>query len=119
MLTNYEGTFEFYQKKIIFQIQPSKNEPSIWIPQTTDPSKALKAVASTSEYSLMLNSKAMKYLDDNHLAHMAMNSPLAQPNNSSYLSSPANVTRFGLPENNASVGTQDFLGNYNLRKDSM
>jgi len=62
----------------------------------------------------MLNDMAMKYLNDDHLVHMAMRSPLNQQNSS--LNTPSNVTRYGLPENNASVATLEHLKNYNLRQ---
>ena len=92
---------------------PRKDEPSFWaIPKAT-----AAPIACTSEYSLMLNDKAMKYLSDEQLAQMAANSPMNQSNTSSTSSrTPVNLTRYGMPENNMSLGTEKYLENYHLRQ---
>ena len=65
----------------------------------------------------MLNDKAMKYLSDEQLAQMAANSPMNQSNTSSISSkTPVNLTRYGMPENNMSLGTEKYLENYHLRQ---
>ena len=65
----------------------------------------------------MLNDKAMKYLSDEQLAQMAANSPMNQSNTSSTSSrTPVNLTRYGMPENNMSLGTEKYLENYHLRQ---
>ena len=99
---------------------PRKDEPSFWaLPHASDPFKMsgpAAPIASTSEYSLMLNDKAMKYLSDEQLVQMAANSPLNQSNSSSTSRTPVNLTRYGMPENNMSLGTEKFLEKYNLRQ---
>ena len=100
---------------------PRKDEPSLWaLPHASDPFKMsgpAAPIASTSDYSLMLNDKAMKYLSDEQLVQMAANSPLNQSNSSSSTSrTPVNLTRYGMPENNMSLGTEKFLENYHLRQ---
>ena len=100
---------------------PRKDEPSLWaLPHASDPFKMsgpAAPIASTSDYSLMLNDKAMKYLSDEQLVQMAANSPLNQSNSSSLTSrTPVNLTRYGMPENNMSLGTEKFLENYHLRQ---
>ena len=99
---------------------PRKDEPSLWaLPHASDPFKMsgpAAPIASTSDYSLMLNDKAMKYLSDEQLVQMAANSPLNQSNSSSTSRTPVNLTRYGMPENNMSLGTEKFLENYHLRQ---
>ena len=99
---------------------PRKDEPSFWaLPHASDPFKMsgpAAPIASNSKHNLMLNDKAMKYLSDEQLVQMAANSPLNQSNSSSTSRTPVNLTRYGMPENNMSLGTEKFLEKYNLRQ---
>ena len=70
---------------------------------------------STTEYSLMINSLSLKYLDDDQLTHVARTSP--QQQNISL--EQENYSRYGLPENNVSVATKEFLSNNRLTKSTL
>ena len=56
----------------------------------------------------MINTAATRYMNDVQLTHVAKNSPQQQSDVSLH---PSNLTRYGLPENNMSVATQEFLKN--------
>ena len=88
-------------------------DPSMWYPQAVDPFLNCPSVTSTSDYSLMINSAALKYLNDAQLTHVAKKSP---QNMMSSPLEPANVTRYGLPEHNISKATRDFLSAHDLSK---
>ena len=94
-------------------VQPS-DYPSYYIESPNNP---LENRHSTSEYSLMLNTAAMKYLEDDPaaMATIIRNSPMSssrpRPN-----FEPGNVTLYGLPEDNVSLATRDFLTKNQLMK---
>ena len=78
-------------------------DPSLWYPQAVDPFQN-PTVNTTTDYSLMINSAALKYLNDAQLTQVAQKSP----QNASTLE-PANVTRYGLPEGTMSVSTREYF----------
>ena len=102
-------------------IRPTRNlvqasdYPSYYIESANNPLE--NNAHSTSEYSLMLNTAAMKYLEDDPaaMATIIRNSPLSssrpRPN-----FEPRNVTLYGLPEENVSLATRDFLTKNKLMK---
>jgi hypothetical protein len=104
----------FLTKEDIFPTRSEakmSNDPSSWYPQATDPFQNNPPVTSTSDYSLMLNTAALKYLDDAQMTHIAMKSPRNEKKKKLSSLEPANVTLYGLPENTMSIATRDFFSN--------
>lgn len=92
----------------------SLSDASLWHPRAENPfenqpSYSGMVTTSTSDYSLMINSAALKYLNDAQLTHVAMTSPKNHKSKESVDLTPANVTLYGLPENNLSMATKEFL----------
>ena len=83
---------------------PKPIDPSMFHPRAVIPSE----ITSTSDYSLMIQTQAMKYLNDEALTHLAKISP-HQKNERQVNFEPANLTQYGLPEGNVSLATRDFL----------
>jgi len=85
---------------------------SIWHPRATEPS-LLSTTESTSEFSLMLNSAALKYLSDEQLAHVAMRNSgasVAGPVAVGAASSDGDVSRHGgLPDEDLSFAAKRYL----------
>lgn len=100
----------FISKEDLYPKKDEKKETSIWYPRAMDPGQ-VSSVASTSDYSLMINSAALKYLNDAQLTQVARKSP-----HSNVSFEPANVTRYGLPEHNISQSTRHFLSSNDLTK---
>lgn len=101
----------FISKEDLYPRKEDKKETSVWYPQAMDPFQNGPSVASTSDYSLMINSAALKYLNDAQLTQVARKSP-----HSNVSFEPANVTRYGLPEHNISQSTRQFLSSNDLTK---
>ena len=107
----------FIRKEDLFPVpedrknrKPEVDEASGWYyPKTV---ASTTKTPNTSEYSLMINSAALKYLNEAQLAHIALKSPQNNQTGSGSRNQPvpdANVTRFGLPEDNVSQATYEFL----------
>ena len=81
-----------------------------FLPRANDP---IKNFQPSSEYSEMINGLSLKYFDDKQLTNVARTSP-QQHNNISI--EQGNYSKYGLPENNMSVATKEFLSNNRLTK---
>jgi len=66
---------------------------------------------SNSEYSQMINEKAIQYLNRPKLTPVEKDST---QKNDKFSSDPANFSRYGLPDNNISVATKEFLSKNRL-----
>ena len=62
----------------------------------------------------MINNAAIQYLNESQLGYIAKHSPQASKNNATL--EQANFSRYGLPENNVSVATKEFLSRNRLTK---
>ena len=88
-------------------LYPKKEQRNTWFPQATDPFDE-PSRPSTTEYSMMINTKALEYLDDPQLTFLAARSPLQQQANAQKLQQ-ANLSKYGLPEHQATHSTIDYL----------
>ena len=103
----------FINKEDLYPRKEQSKEGN-WYPEATDPfrnDEPLKATAtSTSAYSLMINTAALKYMDDPQLTYLAARSPMQQQKKPETLEQ-SNVSRFGLQEHQVSQATRDYLTN--------
>ena len=89
----------FIQPKDLQQpARAARSDVSMWHPTAAEPS-VLSHTETTTDFSLMLNSAALKYLDDRQLTEVASRGSVASSSNDTY----------GLPENEMSMATKDFL----------
>ena len=62
----------------------------------------------------MINNAAIQYLNETQLTYIAKNSPQTPQHNASL--EQANFTRYGMPDNNISVATKEFMSRNRLTK---
>jgi len=91
-------------------------QPSFFHPKAaSDPfQNSPSTSSSTTEYSLMINNAAIQYLNETQLTYIAKNSPQTPQHNASL--EQANFTRYGMPDNNISVATKEFMSRNRLTK---
>ena len=86
-------------------------DPSMFYPRAHELASPHKT-PSTTEYSLMIQTRAMKYLPDQHLTYIARGNYPKYPTTeqiSENCEPNANMTRYGLPEANVSATTKNYL----------
>ena len=83
-------------------------DPSLFYPRAHELTSPHKT-PSTTEYSLMIQTRAMKYLPDQHLTYIARGNYPKYPTEQISIEPNANMTRYGLPEANVSANTKNYL----------
>lgn len=90
----------------------------MWHPRAAGLSTIASNIQGTSDESLMLNSAALKYLNDEHLTQLAKNSPQANkcfqaaitPNVlTEHVIRPTDLSAYGIPETDLSKSTIQYL----------